>query len=71
MYSWSHGRRVPEQCVPTLGIRNQREILRFLIPILNVRIEIFFALISTLIANVNETAQKKENLFYDCVLEFY
>ncbi len=48
--------------------RNQREILRFLIPILNFLIKNFFCsyqhFLYTLIANAQETAQKTENLFF-------
>jgi hypothetical protein len=49
-------------------IRNQREILRFLmIPILNFWIKFFFCsfehFLYTLIANAQETAKKTENLF--------
>jgi hypothetical protein len=54
-------------------IRNQREILRFLIPILNFLINFFFAFISTFckLALAQETVQKRKIFFYECVLEFY
>jgi hypothetical protein len=56
-------------------IRNQREILRFLIPILNFWRKIFFALIGTFfklwLQIRRKRLKKKENLFfYECVLEF-
>jgi hypothetical protein len=49
-------------------IRNQREILRFLMPILKQKNFLLF--LYTSIANAQETAQKKEIFFYECVLEF-
>jgi hypothetical protein len=53
-------------------IRNQREILRFLIPILNLKKICSFYFLYTLIANAQETAQKNgKSFFYECVLEFY
>jgi hypothetical protein len=49
-------------------IRNQREIMRFLIPILNFRKKKFFVAhietFKTLIANAQETAQKNGNSFF-------
>jgi hypothetical protein len=48
-------------------IQNQREILRFLTPFLIFSTNFFFRsylyFFQTLIANAQETAQKKENLF--------
>jgi hypothetical protein len=49
-------------------IRNQREILRFLIPILNFLLTNFFCsfyhFLYTLIANVQETAKKNGKYFF-------
>ncbi len=56
-------------------IRNQREILRFLIPILNFLIKICLALISTFctlwLQMRRKWLKKMEIFFYECVLEFY
>jgi hypothetical protein len=55
-------------------IPNQRKILRCLTPFLIFCKKIFFRsyeyFFQTLIANAQEMAKKKENLFYECVLEF-
>ncbi len=54
-------------------IWNQHEILRFLIPILNILKQFFFLyqhILITLQPNADEKAQKTKNVFYRCVLEF-
>jgi hypothetical protein len=55
-------------------IRNQREILRFLIPILIFWKKIFFALISTFLnfdcKCAGNSSKKRKIFFYECVLEF-
>ncbi len=45
-------------------IRNQREILRFLTPFLIKNFRSYYYFFQTLIANAQEMAQKKENLFF-------
>jgi hypothetical protein len=57
-------------------IRNQREILRFLIPILNFLIKKIFLLLLALFVHFDrkcaENGSKKRKIFfYECVLEFY
>ncbi len=57
-------------------IRNQREILGVLIPILNFLMNKFFSLFLALFVNFNckcaqNGSKKRQTFFYDCVLEFY
>jgi hypothetical protein len=56
-------------------IRNQLEILRFLIPIFNFLIKIFLLLLA-LFAHFDckcagNGSKKRKIFFYECVLEFY